>query len=86
MDVAQPLIGNMSINLRGHNTAMAQEFLNGAQIRALRQQIRGHGVAQGMRRGKQRHTGNYGILFHQSFNGTGGKPFLRVFARPKVNK
>jgi hypothetical protein len=86
MDVAQTFIGHVSVDLGGHNTAMPQKFLNGAQIRSLRQKIGGHGMAQGVRRGKQRHIGANRAYFHHSFNRPGGQPPRSVLVRPKIDK
>lgn len=64
VNVAQALVGHMSIYLRGHNATVPQKFLDGAQIRSLREQIRRHGVAQSVRRGKQRHVGDNRIFLY----------------------
>jgi len=68
VNVAQTLVSHVGVDLRGHDTAVPQKFLDGAQIRALRQKIGGHGVAQSVRRGKQRHIGANRAVFHHSLN------------------
>ena len=45
----QLLSQNMGVNLRGRDIRMAQQFLQAAQIRPMRQQMRGKGVPEHMR-------------------------------------
>ena len=40
------ILQHMSIDLRGRYIGMAKQLLNGAQIRAVLQQVTGEGVAQ----------------------------------------
>ena len=50
IDVLEVLFHNVRIDLRGGNVRMAEHFLNGAQIRAVFQQVHGKGMAQRVRR------------------------------------
>jgi len=49
MHLAQVAFGEMSVDLRGRDVAVAEHLLHGAQIRAALEQMRGEAMAQGMR-------------------------------------
>ena len=46
MDFAQLGDRDVSVDLRGIESRMAEEFLDGSQIRAVVEQVRGAGMAQ----------------------------------------
>src|SRR5690242_1090919 len=48
VDVHQLADGGVRVFLRGGEGLVAEQFLNGAQIRAIGEQVRGKRVAQGM--------------------------------------
>ena len=50
IDCLEILRDKLRIDLRGGNIAVAEQFLNGAQIRAVLQQVRCEAVAQCVRR------------------------------------
>src|ERR1039458_6361557 len=50
MNVAQPIAGDVRINLRRADARMAEQFLNHAQVRAMLQQMRRETVPQHVRR------------------------------------
>ena len=49
VDLAQPFAGHMGVDGGGGNVCMPQQKLDHTQIRAVVEQMRGKGVAQGMR-------------------------------------
>ena len=55
----------MGVDLCGKNTFMAQQFLNHAQIRAILYQMRGEGVAKGMRADVLGDPSRLGQSFHE---------------------
>ena len=46
----QPLRQNMGVNLGGCDIGMSEQFLQAAQIGTMRQQVRGKGMVEHMRR------------------------------------
>ena len=50
----QPFLDDMGVDLRGRDIGVAQELLDGAQIRAPLQQMTGKGMTQNMRRDARR--------------------------------
>lgn len=49
MQCLQPRLRDMRVNLRGGEVGVAEEHLDHAQIGAVVEQVRGEGVAQGVR-------------------------------------
>ncbi len=49
VDVHQLADGGVRVFLRGGKRLVAEEFLNGAEVGAVGEKMRGEGVAQGMR-------------------------------------
>ena len=64
--VAQSLGRNMGVNLRGRQAAMAQKFLDAADVGSVIQQVRGETVAQAVRAGLRIEPGLGEILPEQS--------------------
>ena len=67
VDVAQAFIGYVGVDLGRGNILVAKKFLNHPQINTLGKQISGHGMTQGMRRGKQRNTARNSIILNHPF-------------------
>ena len=56
--IAQMFVGDVRVNLRGHNISMAQEFLDGPQVNPLHQKIGRHRMPQCVRRRKHGYIAN----------------------------
>ena len=52
MDVAEALVGDVRVNLRGGDVFVSQKFLDASQVNALGQQICGIGMAERVRGSK----------------------------------
>ena len=50
MDVPQPLVGDVGVDLGGRHVLMPQQLLDAAQVGAVGQKVGGVGVAQGVGR------------------------------------
>ena len=50
MDVPQPLVGDVGVDLGGRHVLMPQQLLDASEVGAVRQQVGGVGVAQGVGR------------------------------------
>ncbi len=68
VDVAQALVGNMGINLRGGNGRVAEQALHAANVRAVLQQVRGEAVAERVRADFVHNPGQHGVFFDQALN------------------
>ena len=50
MDVPQPLVGDVGVDLGGRHVLVAQQLLDAAEVGAVGQKVGGVGVAQGVGR------------------------------------
>ena len=65
VDLAQPLVVDMGVNLRGSDIDMAQHLLHAPQVGPAPEQVRGETMTQRMHRHIPRHTGTNRVLLDQ---------------------
>ena len=68
----------MRVNLRGGDGRVAEEGLHRADIRAVLQEIRGKGMAQGMRGDLFDNPGKQAIFFYYTLDGAGSETCGRI--------
>src|SRR5262245_47754979 len=61
VNITQTLVGDVRVDLRRRNTAVAEELLDASQIGAAREQVRCIAVAQGMWRHALAQPGSAGV-------------------------
>ena len=73
------LVGDMSIDLRGSDVRMPQEFLNGPKIRSVYKEIGREAVAELVRMDFFGDAGRSRPPIHQSLNSSGRDPAQNFF-------
>src|SRR5271167_93651 len=78
VDVHQLTDGSVGVFLRGGKRLVAEEFLNGAQVSAIGEKMRGKGVAQGMRMQIPIHVDEADIFLDDAADGALREPAADV--------
>jgi hypothetical protein len=63
IDLLDPLLGQMGVDLRGTNISVTQHLLHRTEIRAVLQQMGGEGMAEGMGGDLLMDTRFFGVSF-----------------------
>ena len=76
MDRVQFAVGDVSVNLGSGNTSVAEQELDGAQVRAVAQEIGGKTVAQSMRGNRFHNSRRDRVTSDKSLDTAWRQPFF----------
>ena len=76
MDVPQPLVGDVGVDLGGGHVLVAQKLLDASEVGAAGQKVGGVGVAQGVGRHLLCEPGQARVFRDQELDGARGQPLL----------